>query len=38
MDQTSRIVTVIEGVAVMEVTTHDPEGDPIETLYYVRAC
>lgn len=36
MGQTSRIVTVIEGMAVMEVTIYDPDGDPIETYYTVR--
>ena len=36
MGQTSRIVTVIEGVQVIEVTTHDPERGPIETYYLVR--
>ena len=35
MGQTSRIVTTIEGVQVMEITAHDPEGDPIETHYQV---
>ena len=37
MGQTSRIVTIIEGVQVIEVTTHDPEGGPMETYYLVRA-
>ena len=36
MGQTSRIVTIIEGVQVIEVTTHDQEGNPIETRYHVR--
>jgi hypothetical protein len=36
MGQTSRIVTIIEGVEVIEVTVHDPKGGPIETHYYVR--
>ena len=36
MGQTSRIVTIIEGVQVIEVTTHDPEGGPMETYYLVR--
>lgn len=36
MGQTSRIVTIIEGVEVMKVTTHDRDGDPIETNYQVR--
>ena len=35
MGQTSRIVTIIEGVQVMEVTTHGQDGDPIETCYLV---
>jgi len=34
--QTSRIVTIIDGVEVMEVTAYDPEGEPIETHYYVQ--
>jgi len=36
MSQTSRIVTIIEGVVVMEVTIYDQEGDPVETRYHVR--
>lgn len=36
MGQTSRIVTVIEGAVVREVTIQDPQGDPIETHYEVR--
>jgi len=36
MRQISRIVTIIEGVEVIEVTSRDPEGDPIETRYRVR--
>ena len=36
MGQTSRIVTIIEGVEVMEVTVHDLEGNPVETSYHVR--
>jgi hypothetical protein len=36
MGQTSRIVTIIEGVQVIEVTTNDQEGDPTETRYQVR--
>jgi hypothetical protein len=36
MAQTSRIVTIIEGVQVIEVTAHDPQGDPTETYYLVR--
>jgi hypothetical protein len=35
MGQTSRIVTIVNGVEVIEVTTHDPEGEPIETNYQV---
>jgi hypothetical protein len=35
MGQTSRIVTIIEGVQVMEVTIHDSQGDPVETHYQV---
>jgi hypothetical protein len=33
MGQTSRIVTIIEGVQVIEAKTHDPDGDPIEAYY-----
>ena len=36
MGQTSRIVTIVNGVQAVEVTTHDPEGEPIETYYRVR--
>ena len=36
MGQTSRIVTIVDGVEVMEVTTHDPDGDPVETHYRVK--
>jgi hypothetical protein len=36
MGQTSRIVTIVDGVEVMEVTVHDPEGNPLETSYHVR--
>ena len=36
MGQTSRIVTIVDGVQVTEVTTHDPDGDPVETRYPVR--
>ena len=36
MGQTSRIVTIIEGIQVIEVTTHDPQGDPLEMHYVVR--
>ena len=35
MGKTSRLITIIEGVHVMEVTTHDSQGDPIETYYLV---
>jgi len=35
MGQTSRIVTIVSGVEVIEVTTRDPEGEPIETKYQV---
>jgi len=35
MGQTSRVVTIIEGVEVVEVTVHDPGGDPVEKHYYV---
>ena len=36
MGQRSRIVTIVDGVQVIEVTTHDPDGDPVETHYMVR--
>jgi len=36
MGQTSRIVTIVGGVQVIEVTTYDQDGDPIETCYLVR--
>jgi hypothetical protein len=36
MVRTSRVLRIIEGVEVIEVTIHDPEGDPIETGYYVQ--
>jgi len=32
----SRIVTIIAGVQVMEVTTYDQDGDPVETSYRVK--
>jgi len=35
MGQVSRVVTIIEGVEVIEVTTYDPQGDPIKKHYYV---
>lgn len=36
MGQTSRIVTIVDGVQVIEITAHDPDGDPIETHYVVK--
>jgi hypothetical protein len=36
MAQTSRIVTIVEGAQVIEVTTHDPDGDTVETHYMVK--
>jgi len=36
MGQTSRMVTIVDGVQVIEVTTHDPDGNPVETHYMVR--
>jgi len=36
MKQTSRIVTIIAGVQVMEVTTYDQDGDPVGTSYRVK--
>jgi len=35
MGQTSRIVTIVDGVEVIEVTLRDGEGDRIETHYQV---
>ena len=29
-------MTIVEGVEVMEVTVHHPEGNPVETSYDVR--
>jgi hypothetical protein len=34
--QISRIVTIVDGVQVTEVTTRNPDGDPVETHYVVR--
>jgi len=36
MAQTSKVVTVIDGIEVLEVTLHDLEGNPIETTYFVQ--
>lgn len=36
MSQTSRIVTIIDGIEVLEMTTYDHEGDPVGTHYYVQ--
>jgi hypothetical protein len=36
MGQTSRIVTVVDGIDVMEVTVRDIDGEQVETRYYVR--
>ena len=36
MGQTSRVLTSIDGIEVIEVTREDPEGDLIETSYYVQ--
>ena len=36
MGQTSRIVTIVNGVEVIEIITHDTEGEPVETNYLVR--
>ena len=30
------MVTSIDGIEVIEVTREDPEGDPLETSYYVQ--
>jgi len=35
MGQMSRVVTIIEGIEVIEVTVQDPGGAPIEKHYYV---
>jgi hypothetical protein len=34
--QTSRMVTIIEGVEVMETTAYDRDGNPVETFYRVK--
>ncbi len=36
MRQTSRIITIIGGIEVMEVTVHDLEGHPSEKHYSVQ--
>jgi len=36
MGQTSRIVTIVDGVQVTEVTAHNQDGDPVETHYVVK--
>ncbi len=36
MGQTSRVVTSIDGIEVIEVTREDQEGHPLETSYYVK--
>jgi hypothetical protein len=36
MGQTSRIVTIVNGIEITEVTVHDLEGNPIETSYHIR--
>lgn len=36
MGQTSRVVTIIDGVRVMEATTCDEEGDLFTTHYLVQ--
>jgi len=36
MVQTSRMVTIIEGVEVMETTAYDRDGNPVETFYRVK--
>jgi len=35
MGQTSKVVTIIEGIEVIEVSILDPGGDPVERHYYV---
>ena len=29
-------MTIVDGVQIIEVTAHDPDGDPVETHYMVR--
>jgi hypothetical protein len=36
MRKTSRVVTAVEGIEVIEVTREDLEGFPLETTYYVH--
>ncbi|MGD0663514.1 MAG: hypothetical protein ABSD38_36200 [Syntrophorhabdales bacterium] len=36
MGQTSRIVTIVDGVQVTEVTTFDHDGNPMGTYYLAR--
>jgi hypothetical protein len=36
MGQTSRIVTIVNGVEIIEVTVNDQEGDPTATHYQIR--
>ncbi len=36
MSQTSRMVTVIDGIEVVEVTTCNPDGDLVGTHYCVQ--
>ncbi len=36
MGQTSRVVTVVDGIEVMEVTVYNIDGEQLETRYYVR--
>ncbi|MGD0235693.1 MAG: hypothetical protein ABSC55_14305 [Syntrophorhabdales bacterium] len=36
MGQTSRVVTSIDGIEVIELTREDPEGHPLGASYYVQ--
>lgn len=34
--QISRMVTIVDGVQVIEVRSYGPDGDPVETYYRVK--
>jgi hypothetical protein len=36
MGQTSKVVTTVDGIEVMEITLFGPDGEPVETRYYVH--
>ena len=38
MGQTSHIVTIVDGVQVIDMTVHDPNEDLVETFYQVRGA